>query len=340
MIIEILHQNCPHNCKHCFLQPTPRSTEKRAAEIAQNATAAGHNVVMRPAAGEQKDGIRLLKKFGAPGGIVPLKDRLPAGATEIQGVLGYEFSLHGHTEEVHRLIVGEPGNFEKTVKSIRGAVAAGLPGVFTNHVLHRENYRHVENFYDFACDLGLSSIVFIKLNAAPQARHRIPELLLEPDDLKELIHRLRRLRRRAGRGPKIRVNAKSFGVLLSRRQYLRIRAHLLVKRSFRSRICVCGDKKVTVHAGTGDVFPCRYFAAEPAFRIGRWDSNRGLVLDHNIWCLDRLEKIGEPCRSCPILRWCGGGCKVAVIADHFHRTGERDPYVGHEHCPVANRLWI
>jgi len=340
MIVEVLHQNCPHDCVHCFLHPTPRSTEEQAAEIAREAAAAGHRVMMIPAAGEQMDGIRLLREFGAPGGVVPLKDRLPAEAARIPGASCYEFSLHGHTEDLHRLLVGEAGNFEKTVETIKAAVSAGLPGVFVNHVLHRGNYRHVESFYEFARGLGLSNVVFLKMNASSQAKCRIPELLLATSDLEDLIRRLRRLRHRAARGPQITLSAESFGILLSRSQYLRIRARLLVQRSFQGRMCVCGDEKVTVHAGTGDVYPCRYFVSDPAFRIGRWDSNRGLVLDRNDWCRDRLQKIGEPCRSCSIFRWCGGGCRAAVVAEHYHRTGENDPYAGHEDCPVANRFWI
>lgn len=340
MIVEVLHQNCPHDCGHCFLHPTPRSTEERVTEIAQKASAAGHHVVVRTAAGEQKDGIRLLKKFGAPWGIVPLKDRFPAEAARIPGTSAYEFSLHGHTEGLHRMIVGEPGNFGRTVKAIREAIAAGLPGVFANHVLHKENYRHVEDFYEYARELGLESIVFCKLNATPLAKRRMPDLLFEPGDLEDLIRRMRRLRRRAVRRPQFRVSVESFGVLLSRRQYLRIRAGLLLNQHFKKPFCVCGDEKVTVHAGTGDVYPCQYFVSDSSFRIGRWDPDRGLVLDRNRWCLDRLQKIEEPCRSCPILPWCGGGCRVVVIAEHLRRTDVKDPYVGYEHCPVANRFWL
>ncbi len=340
MIIEVLHQNCSHDCVHCFLHPTPRSTEERAAEIAREAAEVGHQVDMVVAAGEQKDGIRLLCEFGAPGGIVPLKDRLPSEASQIKGVAAYEFSLHGHTEDLHQRIVREKGNFDVTVAAIREAVAAGLPGVFVNHVLHRENYRHVESFYDFARSLGLSRVVFLKLNASPQVRGRVPGLLLERDDLEELIGRLRRLRRRSSPGPGITISAESFGILLSKRKYLQIRARLLLQRSFQRRICMCGDEKITVHAGTGDVYPCRYFVSDPSFRIGSWKPNVGLELNGNGWCLDFPQKIGEPCRSCSIFRWCGGGCRASVIAEHLYRTGEVDRYVGHEQCPVANRFWI
>lgn len=340
MIIEVLHQNCKHKCAHCFLNTTPPSREEQAEEIGRMAAATGHHVIMYPASGDREDGIRLMGKFGAPEGIVALKDRLPDEAAGIPGASGYEFSLHGHTEELHRLIVGERGNFENTVEGIKKAVSTNLPGVFANHVLHRGNYRHVEEFYEFARDLGLSHIVFLKLNPTPQAKDRIRELLLERDDLDDLIRRLRRLRRRANSGPRIKLSVESFGVLLSRFQYLSIRARLLIQPSFRRRMCVCGDEKVTVHAGTGDVYPCRYFVSDSAFRIGRWDPERGLVLDNNGWCLDRLQKIGEPCRSCPIKRWCGGGCRAAVIAEHLYRTGEVDLYVGYTDCPVANRLWI
>jgi len=55
---------------------------------------------------------------------------------------------------------------------------------------------------------------------------------------------------------------------------------------------------------------------------------------------DIHEGLEEPCRSCAVLGWCGGGCRAAVLAEHRSRTGVTDVAAGHADCPVALRSFL
>jgi len=108
----------------------------------------------------------------------------------------------------------------------------------------------------------------------------------------------------------------------------------LFGRSLSRSFCSCGSEHVMIKSHSRDVYPCRYVVTEPKLRIGTFDEKEGLVIEKN-WYDDLAESIEEPCRSCPILNSCMGGCRAEAIGEKYRREGVIDVFAGFVNCPVA-----
>lgn len=81
------------------------------------------------------------------------------------GVNRFNISIHSHKAEIEDVLTKVPGNFEKKVKGIENLIRLKKQGllkenVSLNAVIHRENYKMLEDMVDFFIKLGVDDMRF------------------------------------------------------------------------------------------------------------------------------------------------------------------------------------
>lgn len=339
-LVWIPHMNCKDNCPHCILKPSPITTDDEVREMMEAVKRHGLTTAVYIANQSEPNALKFAREDEFRlNKVVELKDSLEPPYDDVlrlhrMGAL-FLFSLHGHTEELHRLFSRGDGNFRKTVDSIRKAKELGLRTI-VNCVFHRKNCRSVEAICDFVFQNGGGKIRLIKLSSAPRAANNMPGLFMEPDDIVaffKIVNKVRQKYRAAPFG--IEIQRQSFGTVLSWAEIQLARLQTRLTGRKQSYYCTCGREHVTIHPKTKLVYHCRFSITNERFAIGHWDDDKGIVIDRDTWFERLAEKIGEPCRSCKLLGSCGGGCRGSAIVEKQQRTGELDIYAGYDSCPVA-----
>lgn len=82
---------------------------------------------------------------------------------------------------------------------------------------------------------------------------------------------------------------------------------------FRRSCNIAYDQTLTTQSG--QIYPCSPFAGDPRHVIG--DVTNGLIPEKVGRYTDRFRDPQSPCPSCPIFRYCGGGCHYVI----YQRTG-------------------
>lgn len=111
--------------------------------------------------------------------------RVLAASTAFCGLL---VSLHGATAQAHEAFSGSVGSFAEAVANIRHAVNAGLP-VALSTVIHRHNLAQLEQMPALCAELGADHVSFNRY-LGPS----VPEIEPRPDELKDAILRIEKMR--------------------------------------------------------------------------------------------------------------------------------------------------
>jgi radical SAM protein with 4Fe4S-binding SPASM domain len=197
-----------------------------------------------------------------------------------------QFSLEGHTEELHNSIV-KRGSFEEIVKNIgRALIKLGEDRVSTNTTLNALNFPHAGRIFRFAHELGLRRVSFNYASPNGENHGIVPDLSRYAQLLEEIPHLSTIL------GMRIR----NLGVLPK---------------------CIYGDSPAC-SAGTGiividpylNIYACPSIAFEDT-RAGtvKTSSYEDVLSSEIVQTIHSThEHISHPCDSCRLLEACKGGC--------------------------------
>jgi radical SAM protein with 4Fe4S-binding SPASM domain len=97
--------------------------------------------------------------------------------------------VHGAQANTHDSIVGVPGTFERSIAGVKSLVAAGVR-VYMTLILHRRNYREVQDYLNLAHSLGAEKVGILRLYPMGRAKRRWTELALSLDEMMETINSL------------------------------------------------------------------------------------------------------------------------------------------------------
>jgi len=299
----------------------------------------------------EKDGaIDLRNEFGQwqagngqPDCLVELRDSLPHYMEEMPKGSVFGFSLHGHTPELHNLIVRDKDNFDRVVETLKEAHRRGLKKMFVNHVVHKKNYKHLEEFAELMATLEVPLLRITKLVSSPSAYKNVPELLLDVDEIHATVRETNRLREKFRGRVVVAISEYGFGKLYTKKRYNFVKFLCNLSPVQMRHHCESGRKVFAVSSDNGNVFPCRFFLHADECKVGTITEDGELNLQHPNWKEEfhnNLNNIEEPCASCDILKWCGGACRATAMAEHFQVHGNWNPYAGLKSCPVAAGVYL
>lgn len=345
--VWILHQNCTSNCPHCFWRPVPTSTNDEIRELIDSVRSHGCTAGLQLADQHSPDALELMVETGfidqveeEGRKVIELKDSLPEQdwlEKMVEKDVTFVFSLHGHDPETHKLI-SHSADFSHTFAGIKEAQRRGLR-VFLNTVVHKGNCRSVVEICDLAADNGVKRIRFLRLQPSPRAMQHLSNLFMDTPDVFDFFEHFNRAREKHYGNLEIEMISPTFGPYYSRLEYLIARVLSMLKGSKQGFFCDCGSRTVCLIPKTRQIYPCRFIVADPRFAIGYWDDEKGVVIDKPTWFDGFEENIKEPCRSCKILKQCGGYCRAQAISNHYWRTGELDFHAGVHGCTVPQGVY-
>ena len=223
------------------------------------------------------------------------------------GVIVVLTSLLGPTAKTHDKIAQQNSAFEKTIQGIRILQQAQVP-VSVNMVVSKKNQHLIRGTAELVKSLGLKSFNATRAGC-PGNCSDFSEFSLDLQEFRSCMEELHTI----GIEKKLSVDTLSSSPLCGIKEVNRY-------QKFSNRRCMAGINTVTISA-TGDVRPC-----------GHLEINYGNLLRENlsdIW--KRMTKwrdgsmIPVTCKSCKVLPWCGGGCRMEAKM----RNGsllELDPY--------------
>ena len=84
------------------------------------------------------------------------------------GVNEFELAIHGHIPQLHDYLTSAEGSFYQVVNAIKNIKSLGVP-VFTNTVITKSNYRHLDQIARLLVDLGVDQFQFAFAHALGQA---------------------------------------------------------------------------------------------------------------------------------------------------------------------------
>jgi len=247
----------------------------------------------------------------------------------------FGFSLHGHRADIHEILTQE-GNFDVTIDAIKKARKLNLPNLRVFSVLHSRNYMYMQEMCELLQKYDFSHLQFTKLNYAGGAQELPDDLYMDQDAFVHVVKTYEKLKAKYSGTMELSLS-KMYGPTHSR-----LKVHFLglitpfMKRQ--RRACHGGIEKIIVDAKTKKIFPCVWTTGEEWINLGYYDEEKGLVFEKKTWFEDIESKIGEPCKSCKILRYCGGYCRSAAIAETNRLTGKIDLYAGFPRCPVSLKI--
>ena len=188
----------------------------------------------------------------------------------------------------------------------------------------------MREFFDHVLSLGADKLILNKLIFLGNGMKLSREFFLTSEQIRDVLSEvIAGLREYRAKGLEILIQPTwgpiftpfarklfKYGSPLSRRHY-----------------CPGGRQLFGVNPKNNGVYACAYTVNLDPLKIGELDDRKGLVLTEE-WPF-RIDKIDEPCKSCDILKTCGGGCRGSSMCDHLLETGELDFYAGFTKCPVA-----
>lgn len=217
-------------------------------------------------------------------------------------------SIMGPNAEVHDNIAQRPGAFQETVRGIRLLQEAEVP-VDVNMVISQKNKSFLRETVRFVKFLGIKHFNSTRAGC-PGSCCDFSELSLTIQDFRDYLAELRDI----GEEEQMQVGVLESYPLCAMKEAKRFKA-------FTGRRCLAGVTTITV-AADGYVRPCSHL-----------DISYGNLLKedlNDIW--NRMQEwrngsfIPEICKSCKVLPWCGGGCRMEAKM----RNGSLDavdPYI-------------
>lgn len=334
--IWVFHDNCERSCAHCMCKPTPRCNVNETRELIDSLQRKGYKTKLYITDPGSEEVLSMVNLFGYT--YMELKDKIDITFLSQLTVNSPELilSLHGHEAGLHELLC-ETGNFQLTMKAMKKAQNSNLRNLTINSVVHRRNYQYIEDLCDLVFKHGAMVVKFIKLGYAGRARKLPEDMFLDAKTCAEFFRLFERVKKTYRGRMEVIVDRRAWGQYYSKftASLMGAVARLLNKQVF---VCQAGFEKIAIHSKTKDVFPCHLGVANRHSKIGYYDERKGLVIEKSIYGGNRsnlLERIGEPCNHCKILRWCGGGCRGVAIYDTYQQTGNIDIYAGQPLCPIG-----
>ncbi len=231
------------------------------------------------------------------------------------GVLGMFISLHGSTREIHEKLTNTPGTYDRICKNIAAYVDEGLD-VSADVLLTGQNYKDIYNIVGKAQDLGMKRVYINRFEPGGMGAKSCEHLMPKLDEFRNAVTQI--------------ISAKKeFGIDVL----------------FGTAVPFCVDPRL-VDGGltTPDCGAGTWFGAinpEGELRICNQASYPlGSVLSSSIeemWnsrsdrylnSYRNLEWVEEPCRSCPVLEECAGGCRIDNSCNS-ERVAHIDYYLGY-----------
>lgn len=331
--VYIFNDNCRNLCKHCFCKPTPPCSLEETESLINSLEQQDYDVKVMFTDQTDPNILKTVKYLGYD--MVELKDKIDTNfVRELEQVnTTFGISLHGHRADIHELLCRK-GNFETTINALKKTKQLNLRNVRVYCVIHKKNCLYIEDLCKLAIRYGVAKIIFLRLSYGGMARNLPEDMFLDKESYVQFYHLFERVR------DKYR-NTIDLGLLVHHwyPKYSRLAAALIQVIELVSKkqryFCQGGREKIAVHSKTKEIFPCIHTVTDSRLRLGYYDEDRGVVIEKSLWLKDLIEKIGEPCKSCKLLRWCGGHCRAMAINDNLLIKRKFDLYAGQTFCPVA-----
>lgn len=201
-------------------------------------------------------------------------------------------SLLGPSEEIHDEIAQKKSAFKKTLRGIQILRKVGVP-ISVNMVISKKNKHLIRETGNLAKSLGVSSFNATRAGC-PGNCFDFSGLSLDLKEFRSYLEELHTFGKENG----MAVDVLSAYPLCGIKEVNRY-------QGFSSRRCMAGVNTLAISA-SGEVRPCTHL-----------DTNYGNLLYedlNDIW--RRMTEwrngslIPETCRSCKVLPWCGGGCRM------------------------------
>lgn len=303
-----LTRRCNLRCPHCYTDSSPEGPEPLstadAKEIVDELARMG---VFHLALGGGESFLRAdlfeIAAYARSKGIVPnlttngfAVDRTRAERSRVFGRVNVSFDGVGPKYRLVRVTDG----FDVAMRGVRFLQEAGVE-VGANVVVTRENFDHLQETVEFAAGIGLADLEFLRLKPGGRGAH---------------VYELQKMTR--GQGERI------FPLVLAWME--RYGIEIKLDCSFTpfvcwhepdpetlERFCVVGCDGGNSLAGIGadgGLRPCSFEGESSGdARSAREDwTRRGILEDYRRW----TARAPMPCRECPYLSVCKGGCHVVA----------------------------
>jgi len=196
--------------------------------------------------------------------------------------------------------------------------------------IYCDNRHDLRGFFDHALAIGADTLVLNKMIFLGNGMKLPKEYFLTSDQIGDVLNEvLSMLHEYRARGLEILIQPTWGPIFTPFERKLFRWAKAFSKRHY----CPGGRQLFGVNPKNNGVYSCCYTVNLDPLKIGALDARKGIVLTEE-WPF-RIDKIGEPCRSCDILETCGGGCRGTSMCEHLLATGELDFYAGFANCSVA-----
>jgi radical SAM protein with 4Fe4S-binding SPASM domain len=304
-----LTYGCNNGCRHCYNPPeraampglSPRDWRRVLKKLAR--VGVPHVIFTGGEPTLVDDLPELVRHAGQLGMVTGINTngRRLADRTLIESLAGagldhVQVTLESHRAEVHNAMTAA-ASFAETVRGIENSLDAGLHTI-TNTTLTRQNVDHAETLVEFLHGLGLRTFAMNGMIYSGGGRTST-DAVAEEDLAPVLLS--------------VRDRAAELGMRFlwyTPTAYCRLSP---VELELGPRRCNAGEYSVCVEPN-GDVLPCQSYY-HPAGNIlrDRWEtiwssplfrSFRRRVAD------PRGCGLPEPCRDCPDLSLCAGGCRI------------------------------
>lgn len=333
--IFVYHDNCSNNCKHCACKPSRLCNLSDTKQLINQLKKDGHNPHIFITNRTEHETVHQLECLADDVSVLDGTAHSDYVYQYKQTAPMFAFSLHGHRADIHELLCRK-GSFKEVLKVLQQATHSNLIKPMLQTVIHKKNYAFLEEFCDLVMKYGVSRVALAKLSFSGSGRKLPTDMFLDKASIIEFFHIVDRARQKYRK--KIHLELlPQWGPRPSKFKIFFLGLfHRWVKQQ--QYVCYGGVKKIFIHSKTKEIYPCSYSVAEPRARLGFYDKDRGLVIENNNWLHNLVNNIGEPCRGCKILYWCGGSCRGSAISEHLRLTGVYDTYAGFINCPVEMGL--
>ncbi len=319
----VIHNNCTGGCRFCFVEPYRRDDAEETASLLDETKRLGIDSRLFHLGRIDEE---LSRRHPQPEEMQCFGNRGRDGYSNPAEV---SFNLHGPSAQVHELLAPR-GEFDAILEEIgnhRDNGAGPLIQIFS--VIHEKNFRLMEEMCRLFHELGADRVFFLKLSYGGRNRKLPADMFMTRDSIARFLTSYDRIR--------FRLKPTRFLLLHNwgpRYSHFKQLCGRLLRWFSTGAFCETGRDEVAVQASTKEIYACRFTVTVPVFRMGRFDPDRGMIID-NDWFPTLHENVEEPCRSCRVFHSCQGGCRSEAVSEKYRLTGEMDVNAGFDNCMVS-----
>lgn len=239
--------------------------------------------------------IKFAKKLGMRANLISngtLMTEKLVGKIKAAGLDTAQISIESSKEELHDLIVGKAGSFQRAIEGIRNLVNAGIP-VHGNTTLNSDNAADVINLPEFYRSMNLERFSMnlviptgsTKVNTGTRLSYEIAAEIVE----------------------KVRRKSIEVGIEFMWYSPFPLKLYNTVVSGLGNKGCAACDGLLSVNSA-GQVIPC-----------ASWEKPMGNLLEQSffeIWnseesvCIRHKKKAPAECRDCDHFNVCQGACPL------------------------------